>query len=512
MALVPNIDSNSTGLSFAIEASPKVLSAPTWRVLEPNSYGDFGGQNSLVARNPINNSRQRKKGVVVDLESMAEFETDLTYSRDELQHLWAATFMAAMRSKGSEAVTAVDIDGGNPDEYEVAATAGFLVGHLVKGSGFTNAANNGVNRVTVVTSNTSVEVATGALVAETPPAGARIDVVGYQGTTADLAIDASGTFPTLTSAGGIDFTTLDLIPGEFIYIGGDLTANKFATSANNGFKRIRSVATGAITLDKSDLTMVTDAGTGKDIQVFFGRVLKNEQAALIEKTFVQFERQLGQPDDSSSDTQAEYVTGALASEIELSIPSAEKVLVNWGFMGLDNELVDAATGVKAGTRQQLITEDAFNTSSDFSRIRLAAISSTDEAPTAMFTYASEITLTINNNVKANKAVSVLGGFGMTLGTFQVDAELMVYLSTIDALQSVKDNDSVTLDVAMVKANKGIVIDLPLCAMGDGRPDVSQDEAVMVPLNLEAAEASAVDASFTYTAMMVFFDYLPDAAG
>ena len=87
MAQVPNIDSNSTGLSVALESALKTVSAATWYQLEPNSYGDFGGENTLIARNPINSSRQRKKGVVVDLDSMAEFETDLTPDRDGLQLL-----------------------------------------------------------------------------------------------------------------------------------------------------------------------------------------------------------------------------------------------------------------------------------------------------------------------------------------------------------------------------------------------------------------------------------------
>lgn len=512
MAQVPNVDSNSTGLSFAQESSLKTVSSPTWYQLEPNSYGDFGGQNTLIARNPINSSRQRKKGVITDLESMAEFETDLTYSRNELQQLWSAALCADFRRKGEEVVTAVDIDGANPDEYEVASTTGFLVGSLIKGSGFTNSANNALNVVTAVVSNTSVEVASGQLVAETPPAGANITVVGYQAASDDLTISSTGDFATLGST-TLDFTTLGLTEGEWIYIGGDSAGTKFATAANNGFKRIRSIAVNAIVLDKSESDMVTDAGTGKTIQLFFGRVLRNEQGTSIVKKTYQFERTLGAPDDSNlSQIQSEYITGAMINEVELSIQTADKALVNWMAMGLDNEIRDAVTGVKSGTRATLTTEDAFNTSSDFSRIRLAAVSTSDEAPTPMFVYASEITININNNITVNKAVSVLGGFGLSLGTFEIGASLMAYLSDVDALQSIKDNDSVTVDVAIVKSNKGIVIDMPLGSLGDGRPQVEQDSAIMIPLEFQAAEASAVSTDFDYTLMMCFFDYLPTAAG
>ena len=200
------------------------------------------------------------------------------------------------------------------------------------------------------------------------------------------------------------------------------------------------------------------------------------------------------------------------NEVELNIQTADKALVNWSAVGLDSEVRTGATGVKSGTRATLVSEDGINTSSDFSRIRLAAVDSADEAPASMFVYASDITLNINNNITVNKAVSVLGGFGLSLGTFEIGASLTAYLSDVTALQSIKDNTSVTIDIAIVKSNKGIVVDMPYGSLGDGRPQVEQDQAIMVPLEFQAAEASAVSADFDYTMMMCFFDYLPTAAG
>lgn len=513
MAQVPNIDSNSTGLSVALESALKTVSSPTWYQVEPNSYGDFGGQNTLVARNPINSSRQRKKGVIVDLESMAEFETDLTPDRDALLMLWSGAMCANTRAKGSEAVTAVDIDTVNPDEYEVASTTGFLAGSLIKGIGFTNSANNALNVVTVITADVSVEVATGQLVAEaSPPTGAKIVVVGHQGGSGDLTISTTGDYATLGST-SLDFTTLGLTPGEWIFIGGDASGLRFTNAENNGFKRVRSVAANAIVLDKSDSNMSTDAGTGKTIQIFFGTALRNEQAASIVKKTFQFERTLGAPDDSlPSQIQSEYVIGAMVNETEMTIPVADKVVVNWNSMGLDTELRTGATGVKSGTRATLETMDAFNTSSDFSRIRLSVVDSADEAPADLFVYASEITWRINNNISINKAVGTLGGFGLTLGTFEVSADVTAFLSDITALESIKSNANATIDMAIVKGNKGIVVDMPLGTLGDGRPDVEQDNSVMIPLNFQASEASAVSTSYNYTLMMCFFEYLPSLAG
>ena len=511
MAAVDKIDSNATGLRYAEESSLGVLpGTPDWIPLEPNSYGDFGGQVTTVARNPINDSRQRKKGVVVDVESAGGFNTDIT--QKNLQSILQGYFYADLREKGTEAVTAVDADNANPDEYEVAATEGFLVGSLIQGQNFAEADNNAVNVVTAVTSDTSVEVANDQLTAEaSPPSGARIVVVGHQGASGDIDVDATGTLPAYTST-TLDFTTLGLIAGEWIFVGGDGATEDFATTANNGWKRIRSIETNRLTIDKSDSAMVTEDGDALTIRMFFGRVLKNEQGTDIKRRSYNLERTLGVPDTAQpTQVQAEYLEGQVPSEITLNIPTADKLTADLSFIGTKHTTVDGPTALKSGTRPSLEEADAFNTSSDFSRIKLSQVVAGSEAPDPLFAFAQEITISINNNLTSNKAVGTLGSFEVTAGTFQVGGSINAYFSSIDAVQAVQDNANITLDFAIAKSNSGMVLDLPLITLGDGRPNVEQDQPITLPLEMDAASAALIDEDLDYTALMVFFDYLPDAA-
>jgi hypothetical protein len=445
--------------------------------------------------------------VTTDLEASGGFNSDFTQTN--LQDLMQGFMFADFRAKA----TSVDIpavDGTN-DEYEITVTTGFYVGSLVLASGFTNAANNGLKLVDTVTASTSIAVAEDLVVEASPPTTSKLVVVGFEGTTGDLEIDASGTLPALTSTTK-DLTQLGLVVGEWVFIGGDEAGEQFAEEENNGFKRVRSIAANRVEFDKSDLAMTTDDGSGKTIRVFLPRALKNEVGNLIKRRTYQLERTLGAPDDSQpTQIQSEYLVGAVANTFTLNIPTADKVTADLAFMALDHETRDGVTGVKTGTRPAIVESDAFNTSSDVTRLRMALVSSTNEAPVPLFSFVTELSVAINNNASAAKAVGVLGGFDVIVGTFEVSGNITAYFSNIAAVEAVRANSDVTIDFAAVKNNAGWVCDLPLIALGDGRANVEQDQAITLPVSMDAATAAAISANMDYTMMLCFFDYLPDLA-
>ena len=212
--MVNKIDSNVTGLRYAEEATLKKLPAsPIFHMLEPNSYSDFGGQIATVARNPINASRQRKKGVVTDLDASGGFNQDLTTVNTT--RLLQGFFFADAREKwtsksllnNTNALVAV-----TAEAYTVTGAPILPVGTLIKASGFNKVANNGIKKLSAPSTDSAIAVS--GLVAEATPPNARLDVVGQEFNAGDISIVLNSGFAQLTSA-TVDMTTLGLIPGEW---------------------------------------------------------------------------------------------------------------------------------------------------------------------------------------------------------------------------------------------------------------------------------------------------------
>lgn len=508
---VNKIQANRVGTRIAEELTYKVLpGTPVWKPLYVNKFKDTGGTLKLTAREPISESRQRLKGNITDMDAKAGIDTDLTL---DLSSFFEGVFFARTRVKGRVPVTAVNLDTVNPDRFDCASTTGFFVNTLFYAEGFANASNNGIFLATVVTVNTSVKVADGTLsVAEpTPPTGAQITAVGFQATVGDIDVDTTGNFCTYTST-SLNFTTLGLIPGEWIYMGGDTAGTQFTNAVNNGFKRILSVAANALVVDKSASVMITEANTTSTIRMFWGNVLRNETGTLITDISYQVERTLGVPDTAlPSQVQSEYITGCFLDEADITVPTADKMTVSLSYLGADVERRTGATGVKTGTRPTIADLEYFNTANDFARIKMSVISSSNEAPAALFAFITDFSTKIANNCTILKAVSVLGGFDVVPGTFNVSAAMKAYFTDVAGPLAVRANSDITLDMIAVHGNSGIALDYPLGALGGGNADVTKDAAVMVPLTFEAASGSKYNANMNHTVLMSIFPYLPAAA-
>lgn len=522
---VVKIDSNITGLAIAEEVCLKQLPTfavdgfdPVWYGQEPNSYSDFGGEITTVARAPIDPSRQNKKGTPTDLDASGGYNTDVT--QNNLTRILQGFFFADARVKPSTvslqlgvAPTALTSVTSGTKTY--AAAAGLLpfnkAGYLVKASGFSNASNNGLKTVASATGTTVV--VTEAVVNEAaPPAAAKLEVVGYSFAAADVSIAVVSGIPSLVSAGAVDFTTLPLIVGEWVWVGGDLTANKFVN--NQGFARISAITATALTFDDTTWTPVNEAGTGLTIQMFFGTVLRNEKTpALIKRRSYQVERTLGEGPEAENpgDQQAEYLEGAVCNELTLNIPQADKFNADLTFVACDNTQRTGAVDDKAkstvlGSLVSALGEDAYNTSSDVYRIKMAILDPATSKPTPLFGFVSEANTSISNGITPNKAVGVFGAFDTSAGNFTVGGSITAYFTSVAAIKAIRNNADVGLSTILTSKNAGMVFDIPLLGLGGGRLNVEKDAPITVPIEPAGAENKN-----GYTLMHVNFAYLPNAA-
>lgn len=369
-----------------------------------------------------------------------------------------------------------------------------LTNALLYARGFTNTENNGLKLANAASLTTKVRVS--GLVAETPPANALLEICGIRGASGDLAINSDG---DLTSS-ALNFTTLGLTVGQTIWIGGDATANKFATAANRGYARIEAIAAGKLTLNKRGQAFSTDSGSGKLIDIYFGKFLRNvdvDHGDYLERSF-HFELAYPNLDNPSGDMY-EYAEGNYANQLSFDLPLANKAAVTFGFIGTDTEPPSDSRLSGASSAVDPLRKTAFNTSSDIARLRITEV---DE--TGLTTDFKSLKITFNNNVTPEKVIGTLGAKYMNTGNFMVDIEADLLFTNADVASAVRNNTTVTMDFAIRNEDGAIHVDVPSMTLGGGSKDFPVNETVMIKTTSESFE----DATLGTSIGISLFPYVP----
>lgn len=499
------IDSNGTSLAIAEEECLKQLpTTPVWYVREPNSYSDMGGEITTTARSPINESRQRQKGTVTDLSATAGFNEDFTPTN--FLRLLQGFLFADVREQPSTqptnssktyvtAVSAKDLSFTFSDDLPA-----FEASDLVLFSGFNVPTNNGVRKLASVGGKACV--IWGAAADESPLSTAKMVRIGREFDEGDVvSYYENGTYRIVATKGS--FTTLNLIAGCWVFLGGDDAVNNLGS--NVGYARVSSISGDGKTVyfDQTTWYPTSDAGEGKKFRIYVGSIIRNEPTSnLIKRRSYQLERTLG---TDSYGTQSEYIVGAVPDEFKLTIPQADKLTADFSFTACDYEQRTGQQGLKSGIRVPALAEDAFNSTSDVYRTRMTVKSTTSTNPNALFGYISEGSIDVKNNISANKAVGVLGAFDTSAGTLEVSGSVTAYFTTVEATQAIRNNADVGWYTIYTKStrNSAIIYDMPLISLGGGRVTVEADSPITIPIDTNAAESS-----FGHTLLVQAFDYLP----
>lgn len=493
MATPVKISSDVVGMAIAEEARLKVLPAsPVWYEQEPNSFSDFGATLKTVARNPINASRQRSKGSVVDVDAKGGFSSDFTQNNMTrlLQGFYFADAhellsTAPLNGTGSVITSVTGLD--------VIASAGmnqvFAAGDIVKLSNFESEANN-VARVVQATSADRVSLTGASLVGETPPASAKVEKVGFSFPAADLAFDANSAINSTAT----NLTTVGFKVGAWCF---------FESGTVNGYFRVRSITANKVSISAPTFTAPVGAVAGV-VSIYFGTFIVNESVpALIKRRSYSIERTLG---DDGDGIQSETLKGSIPNEFVLTLPKADKLTCEMNFVSMDSEYRDGSQGVNAGARVASLGEDAFNTSSDIYLTALETGAQANVNNPNLFAYVTEMKVTINNNITPDKAVGVVGAFDATVGDFAVSATVTAYFATVESVRAIRSNTDAALFTIFARDNAGMVFDIPLLSIGGGQLNIEKGNAITVPLETNAAKNS-----MGYTTSYTNFAYLPDIA-
>jgi len=517
---------NATGLRMAYESATGTLpGSPTWHVIEFDNITSFGAVVTSRARRPVSTSRGRAPGGPVDLDSAVDIETDLTIGAFEL-------FIEGF-SFAEFANVEFDLkDSGGPPTptgtgYTIDAASALLAGKivfagsgattLVYAKGYNTAANNGLKVLTADVGSTDTEVTVSGLTAEaSPPSKASLQVAGLRTDDVTVTVATNGTGTLVSAADVSDWSTYGLRAGMYLHVGGTtdalVLANAPTISATTvyGYVRIVSISGATLNFDKADPNLIA-AGAGSSsgsqtLDFLFGRFARNVETTAdsdderyLDRTH-QFEGSypgLG----SGGATEYEYSKGNSANEMALNMPLADAATVTFGFIGTDTEVFTTTRKTNAASAIPVLRRAQFGTSVELSSITTDLISSVSDV------CFKSVTLTMLNNVSAEKCLGTLGARFVNAGVFEFNIEGQLAFTSSSITNAVRNNTTVTMAFVLRNEDGAIAIDVPSAKLSGGGREFPRDQTVLVNVTAE----SFTDPTYGHDVGTTIFPVVPLAA-
>lgn len=494
---------NNFALAYAIESAvPGVLpGSPLWKQLEPNNIPAYGSTNTTSSRAPISKRRQRRKGKLVDQSASVELEMDMCL--DPLEDFAQGFLVANWQGSPPQKITACGTSSYTTEDNNLSYPAGRWV--HVRGMRFSQ--NNGLKLVDASATDTNVPVLDALTAEATAPNNAVLQLAGIRCAPGDLEVNPDGNLISTS----LDFTTLGLVPGQMIWVGGEAVSNQFFSQANAdtsyGFARVLSISANLLTIDQTTVTFDEDDGTStgaggtpRSIDIFFGRFLRNVDVddANYQETTFHFEGAFDNLETGGA-TGYEYAIGQYPNEATFTIPETEKCTMNFSFVGIDTQKITTTRKAGASTALAPVRTDSFSSSSDIARLRLANVDGD-----GLTTCFKSMTVTLQNNVEPEKCLGVLGSPFINFGNFFVNIEATVMFTDKNVIDAIKDNETCSLQFALDNDDGAIYVDLPALTLGGGGREFPANKSITASLTGEAFGDSVFGASL----MLSMFPFIP----
>lgn len=475
---------NRTAQAVAVEASAGVLpGSPTWYALGPNAIEGIGAAIERKSRSPISATNQRQFGSVIDVKANPKFNGDLTLSSLEV------FLEGILRCRFSLTGPAVFAPSAAVSGELTVASGGALVQNtLVMVRGCRIAANNGLKVVGAGSTGTSI-VITGGMTAETFAATdhVTVEVCGFRFSSGDLRISGSGTTLITTTK---DLTKLPIVSGQMCWLGGG-SDNTSALSLTNGrgpFRVTTTPTANLITTDKRYGTWADDTGTGKTVDLYFGRqvrVVPLTHTDYLER-FYQLETtysRLGAADATAYG----YMKGNAVAQATFGFPVKDFASLSIDFTGTDETVPSTSRATNAGSPVREVKTAAVSTVTDVYRGRIQKVGTDGVVGAGLTGYISGLNLSVNNNVGLNPAHGVLGSFETSFGMIAIEAKVNAYFTEIDVPSHARSNLPVTADWWFRNNDGAVAFDLPYCEFTVDGQNFPANETVKVDLTAGAVE-------------------------
>jgi len=248
----------------------------------------------------------------------------------------------------------------------------------------------------------------------------------------------------------------------------------------------------ALTLDTDRLPSgwAADAAATMFIEIYFGDYMNNgttEKSYTIEEQF-----------EDHSPVTYQLFTGMEINTMTINADSASVATASISFLGKEGSVNES--GSTASSEIDAGVDDVLNTSSDVGRI---AIGGTE------LNYVIGATITINNNLRSNKAVGTVGAVDIGVGQCNVSGSLNTYFGDKDLLTYLLDNTNSGFDIRFDNSANDItlLIDIPSLKFSEGNPEVpGGNQDVTLNLGFQAY----MDATLGYTILVGRYYFIPIA--
>ena len=493
---------NDVGLNYSQQTALGVIPTVGWKVTEPNAINGFGATISTVARTPISQNRQRRKGTVVDLDSAADYDADTTM--DSIRD-FAPGFLFSKSINGD--VTDLSATGAETvgDTYTglTSLTAEqapkFAIDSLLWVRGATNPANNGLKSVAAgaSTGDTDLDVNENL---EDETSSLTISFAGHRIAAGDTVVwdwDGASNQATMTSTGIVAIAqALGMSLGQMIHIGSvpslsGTIQNAFQNSvANDMFGFARLIAfNGAddLIFDKVDSALQFDDSTAPvaPVDLVFGEFLRNvpvsspdfcENAYTFEATYPG----LGDGTPGNSDDSYQYSIDNFCNTITFNLPLTDKSTISYGFIGTDTQNPTTTRIAGAANAEVPDRTAAFNTSADIARLRIEGADAH-----GLTTDFKSLSFTINNNISPEKVLGRLGARFINVGNFEVDIEAQLLFTNPLVINRIRENATVTMDFILKNDDGVVALDVPSMTLGGGDREFPVNESVLINTTAQA---------------------------